>query len=207
MIKRIITISREFGSGGRTIGKEVAQKLGYSYYDKELVRQVAVETGFDEKYIEQAGEYAPSKNWLSFGFAARGSQGAMEGMSANDFLWAIQCRVIRSLAEKEPCVIVGRCADYILRDREDVLNVFLYADQADKLAYAMDTYGDRPEEAEQRVRQVDASRESYYHYLTRAKWGDLKRYHLSLNTSPIGKEGGADLIVQYAKLRRAKLGL
>ena len=98
------------------IGKEVAQKLGYSYYDKELVRQVAVETGFDEKYIEQAGEYAPSKNWLSFGFAARGSQGAMEGMSANDFLWAIQCRVIRSLAEKEPCVIVGRCADYILRD-------------------------------------------------------------------------------------------
>ena len=94
-----------------------------------------------------------------------------------------------------------------VRDREDVLNVFLYADQADKLAYAMDTYGDRPEEAEQRVRQVDASRESYYHYLTRAKWGDLKRYHLSLNTSPIGKEGGADLIVQYAKLRRAKLGL
>ncbi|MBD9248936.1 MAG: hypothetical protein EGQ60_08960, partial [Clostridiales bacterium] len=83
----------------------------------------------------------------------------------------------------------------------------VYADQADKLAYAMDTYGDRPEEAEQRVRQVDASRESYYHYLTRAKWGDLKRYHLSLNTSPIGKEGGADLIVQYAKLRRAKLGL
>lgn len=72
MSKRIITISREFGSGGRTIGKEVAQKLGYSYYDKELVRQVAVETGFDEKYIEQAGEYAPSKNWLSFGFAARG---------------------------------------------------------------------------------------------------------------------------------------
>ena len=117
MSKRIITISREFGSGGRTIGKEVAQKLGYSYYDKELVRQVAVETGFDEKYIEQAGEYAPSKNWLSFGFAARGSQGAMEGMSANDFLWAIQCRVIRSLAEKEPCVIVGRCADYILSQR------------------------------------------------------------------------------------------
>ena len=130
MSKRIITISREFGSGGRTIGKEVAQKLGYSYYDKELVRQVAVETGFDEKYIEQAGEYAPSKNWLSFGFAARGSQGAMEGMSANDFLWAIQCRVIRSLAEKEPCVIVGRCADYILREREDCLNVFIHASMA-----------------------------------------------------------------------------
>lgn len=130
MSKRIITISREFGSGGRTIGKEVAQKLGYSYYDKELVRQVAVETGFDEKYIEQAGEYAPSKNWLSFGFAARGSQGAMEGMSANDFLWAIQCRVIRSLAEKEPCVIVGRCADYILREQEDCLNVFIHASMA-----------------------------------------------------------------------------
>ena len=79
MSKRIITISREFGSGGRTIGKEVAQKLGYSYYDKELVRQVAVETGFDEKYIEQAGEYAPSKNWLSFGFAALGVPGSHGG--------------------------------------------------------------------------------------------------------------------------------
>lgn len=153
MSKRIITISREFGSGGRTIGKEVAQKLGYSYYDKELVRQVAVETGFDEKYIEQAGEYAPSKNWLSFGFAARGSQGAMEGMSANDFLWAIQCRVIRSLAEKEPCVIVGRCADYILREREDCLNVFIHASMAARADRIVRLYGSSEKSPEKRLRR------------------------------------------------------
>lgn len=158
MSKRIITISREFGSGGRTIGKEVAQKLGYSYYDKELVRQVAVETGFDEKYIEQAGEYAPSKNWLSFGFAARGSQGAMEGMSANDFLWAIQCRVIRSLAEKEPCVIVGRCADYILREREDSLNVFIHASMAARADRIVRLYGSSEKSPEKRLEEKDKRR-------------------------------------------------
>ena len=162
MSKRIITISREFGSGGRTIGKEVAQKLGYSYYDKELVRQVAVETGFDEKYIEQAGEYAPSKNWLSFGFAARGSQGAMEGMSANDFLWAIQCRVIRSLAEKEPCVIVGRCADYILREREDCLNVFIHASMAARADRIVRLYGSSEKSPEKRLEEKDKRRRVYY---------------------------------------------
>ena len=155
MSKRIITISREFGSGGRTIGKEVAQKLGYSYYDKELVRQVAVETGFDEKYIEQAGEYAPSKNWLSFGFAARGSQGAMEGMSANDFLWAIQCRVIRSLAEKEPCVIVGRCSDYILGEDPACIKVFIHADMASRIDRCVAEYHIPSDNMESRIIQMD----------------------------------------------------
>ena len=199
MSKRIITISREFGSGGRTIGKEVAQKLGYSYYDKELVRQVAVETGFDEKYIEQAGEYAPSKNWLSFGFAARGSQGAMEGMSANDFLWAIQCRVIRSLAEKEPCVIVGRCADYILREREDCLNVFIHASMAARADRIVRLYGSSDKSPEKRLEEKDKRRRVYYKHYTDGDWGMSQNYHLSLDSGIIGIQRCVDIISELAK--------
>lgn len=194
MSKRIITISREFGSGGRTIGKEVAQKLGYSYYDKELVRQVAVETGFDEKYIEQAGEYAPSKNWLSFGFAARGSQGAMEGMSANDFLWAIQCRVIRSLAEKEPCVIVGRCADYILKDRKDCLHAFIHADMDFRADRIVRLYGESENSPEKRLKDKDTKRRINYKHFTNRDWGMAQNYHITLNSGAVGIERCVDIL-------------
>lgn len=185
--KTIITIGREYGAGGRTVAKLLSDRLGIPHYDKEIITLAAEKSGLPEQTI-RGPEQGSGKTLLSW-FLPRGP------MSAYDQAILAQANIIRKLAEEGPCIIVGRGADYILRDREDVLNVFLYADQADKLAYAMDTYGDRLEEAEQRVRQADASRESYYHYLTRAKWGDLKRYHLSLNTSPIGKEGGADLIV------------
>ena len=130
MSKQIITISREFGSGGRSVGKRVAELLDVPYYDKKLVEQVAVETGFDEKFIEQEGEYAsPWQSLMSYAFpgGARLRHPVNSGLSTADFLWVIQCRVILDLAEKGPCVIVGRCADYILRDREDVLNVFIHA--------------------------------------------------------------------------------
>ena len=205
MSKRIITISREFGSGGRTIGKEVAQKLGYSYYDKELVRQVAVETGFDEKYIEQAGEYAPSKNWLSFGFAARGSQGAMEGMSANDFLWAIQCRVIRSLAEKEPCVIVGRCSDYILGEDPACIKVFIHADMASRIDRCVAEYHIPSDNMESRIIQMDRGRANYYNYYTGHTWGEMRRYDLTLNSSITGINGAVEMIAQLVRLRSAQL--
>ncbi len=111
MKKNIITISREFGSGGRTIGKTVAERLGVPCYDKELVKQVALESGFDPKFIEERGESAPGKNRFAYAFLGRGTPGVMGGMSASDFLWTIQYRVIQDLAEKGPCVIVGRCGE------------------------------------------------------------------------------------------------
>lgn len=197
--KTILTIGREYGAGGRTVAKLLSDRLGIPHYDKEIITLAAEKSGLPEQAI-RGPEQGSGKSFLSW-FLPRGP------MSAYDQAILAQANIIRKLAEEGPCIIVGRGADYILRDREDVLNVFLYADKEDKLAYAMDTYGDSTEEAERRVRQADAARESYYHYLTKAKWGDLKRYHLSLNTSPIGKEGGADLIVQYAKKRRINLGL
>ena len=107
MSKNIITISREFGSGGRTIAKEVAKKLGYAYYDKELVKQISMETGFSEGFVEENGEYASAKNWLAAAFSHLSFPGVMAGPSMDDFLWAMQRKVILDLAEKGKCVIVG----------------------------------------------------------------------------------------------------
>ena len=124
MEKKIITISREFGSGGRTIGRMVADALNIPFYDKELVDQIALESGFAPKFVEEHGEQSPGKSALSYAFAAQCVPGVMNGMSTADFLWNIQCSVILQLADKGPCVIVGRNADYILKDRPDALHVY-----------------------------------------------------------------------------------
>ena len=110
-----------------------------------------------------------------------------------------QAQTIRKLAKEGPCIIVGRGADYILRDLPNVLNVFVFAKEEDKVQYAMDTFGETYEEGLHRVRHSDAGRESYYHYLTRGKWGDLSNYHLTLNSSCIGKEACADVIIAFAE--------
>ena len=122
MKNRVITISREFGSGGRTIGKKVAEKLGIPCYDAEIIQEMARQTGFAPDYVKEAGEYAPG-SFLSAAFSNR-----MLGPTNEDILWEHQYKVITELAEKGPCVIVGRCADYILRDKADCLKVFIHAD-------------------------------------------------------------------------------
>ena len=131
MEKRIITISREFGSGGRTIGKLVAEHLGIRCYDAELIQKLAAESGFDENYVKEAGEYTPG------GFLASAFTDRSFGPTNEDLLWKLQYRIIRELAEKEPCVIVGRCADFILQDRTDCLKVFVrgHEVQADRIVW------------------------------------------------------------------------
>ena len=199
MSKRIITISREFGSGGRSIGKEVAKQLGIAYYDKDLVKKVAVETGFNEQYIEEKGEYAPVKNWLSFVFS-----GAMSEMSAQDFLWAIQYKVIMELAEKEPCVIVGRCADYILRDRTDCLNVFIHADMAARAERIVRLYGQSEVEPEKRLEDKDKRRKIYYKHYTEQDWGMAQNYDICLNSAAIGIDKCVSVIVDLARSDQAQ---
>ena len=134
MEKKIITISREFGSGGRTLGRLIADKLNIPFYDKELVDQVAVESGFAPKFVEEHGEHSPSSSLFSYAFAPQGVPGIMNGLSTADFLWNIQCNVILQLAEKGPCVIVGRNADYILKDRPDARQIPIIAMTANAFA-------------------------------------------------------------------------
>ena len=128
MAKRIITISREFGSGGRFIGEEVAKKLGIAYYDKNIINQIAEKSGLSPEYIQENAELSPKKGLFAYAFAGRD----ITGKSVEDMVYEAQRKVILELAEKEPCVIIGRNADYILKDRDDVLNVFIHGDMPEK---------------------------------------------------------------------------
>lgn len=180
MKNRIITISREFGSGGRTIGRKVAEKLGIPCYDAELIQKIAQESGFAENYIKEAGEYAPG------GFLASALSNRAFGPTNEDYLWNIQYQVITDLAEKESCVIVGRCADYILKDKADCLTVFIHADMYFRANRIVRVYGEREESPEQRLKDKDKRRAAYHRFYTNMKWGQAQNYHLCLDSGVLG---------------------
>lgn len=156
MKNRVITISREFGSGGRTIGKKVAEKLGIPCYDSEIIQEMAKETGFAPDYVKEAVEYVPD-SFLSAAFSNR-----MFGPTNEDILWEHQYRVITELAEKSSCVIVGRCADFILQDKADCLKVFIHADMAFRAKRIVEVYGEREQAPEERLRDKDKRRISSF---------------------------------------------
>lgn len=188
MKNRIITISREFGSGGRTIGRKTAEKLGIPCYDAELVQKLAKESGFAESYIKEAGEYAPN-GFLSYAFSDR-----VFGPTNEDILWKLQYKVITELAEKGPCVIVGRCADYILRDKADCLKVFIHADMAFRAERIVKEYGEREQSPEQRLRDKDKRRAAYHRFYTDMKWGYAQNYHITLDSGILGIERCVEII-------------
>ena len=194
MEKKIITISREFGSGGRTIGRKVAEKLGIPFYDKELVDQIAVESGFAPKFIEEHGEHAPTKSLFSYAFAPQGIPGVMNGLSTADFLWNIQCSVILQLAEKGPCVIVGRNADYILKDRSDALHIFTHADIPFRAERIVKKYGESDKSPEARLNEKDKRRRVNYQHYTGRTWGMSQNYDLCLDTGTLGIDLCVDMI-------------
>ncbi len=202
MEKKIITISREFGSGGRTIGHAVANALNIPFYDKELVEQIALESGFAPKFVEENGEQSPGFTRLSYAFAPQGIPGVMSGLSTSDFLWNIQCGVILQLAEKGPCVIVGRNADYILKDRPDVLNVFTHADLDFRADRIVRLYGESEKSPEARLQEKDKRRRINYQHYTGREWGMSQNYDLCLNSSTLGIEQCVDIIVNAVKNSR-----
>ena len=184
MKNRIITISREFGSGGRTVGKQAAQKLSIPCYDQELIEKIAEESGFAPAYIKEQGEYVVRAGWLSNALAGRFSN----GLTTQDQLWLLQRKVILELAEKGPCVIVGRCADYILRNEADCLTAFIHADMEKRGQRIVEIYGEREESPEKRLRDKDKRRAAYYQMYTDMTWGDARHYHVALDSGVLGIE-------------------
>ena len=199
MEKKIITISREFGSGGRTIGRMVAERLGIPFYDKELVEQIALESGFAEKFVEEHGEHAPGKTLFAYAFAPQGVPGVMNGMSTSDFLWHIQCGVILQLADEGPCVIVGRNADYILKDRDDAFHVFVHADTQFRAERIVTKYGESEKSPEARLNEKDKRRKVNYQHYTGRTWGVAQNYDLCVDSGVLGVEQCADIIVSIIK--------
>ena len=191
MKNRIVTISREFGSGGRTIGQEVARQLGIPCYDQELLEKLAEESGFSRDYLREQGEYAGEKGLFGLSLAQR-----TYGLTNQDQIWKIQYDLICRLAEEGPCVIVGRCADYILRDKANCLRVFIHASLEKRAERIVREYGERPESPEQRLRDKDKRRATYYRFYTDMKWGQAQNYHISLDSGELGLDRCVDLIKQ-----------
>lgn len=191
-MNKIITISRQFGSGGRTIGKLTAEKLGIPCYDHDLIEKVAQSSGFAKEYVEANGEYADHKSWLG---KAIKSANRFGGMTNQDKIWIEQRKIILRLAES-PCVIVGRCADYILKDREDVLNVFIHADDKFRAERIVNLYGEKPDKPEKRLKDKDKRRAAYYKEYTETEWGVASNYHIALDSGKLGIENCVDLLVK-----------
>ena len=197
---RVITVSRQFGSGGRTIAKETAERLGWAYYDKELVKKIAAESGLAESYILESGEYACSTSSFLFNWVMNAESARSGSLPISDQLYIIQHNIIRNLAEKESCVIVGRCADYILRERTDCLNTFIHASMEFRIRQITQHYGETPAKPEKFLRDRDKKRQNYYRHYTGRQWGVVQNYQLALESSALGIEACADLIVKAAEL-------
>ncbi len=195
MAKRIITISREFGSGGRFIGEEVAKKLGIGYYDKKIINQIAEESGLSPEYIQESSELSPKKGLFAYAFAGRD----ITGKSVEDMVYEAQRKVIMELADKESCVIIGRNADFILKDRDDVLNVFIHGDMPEKIQRISRLYNVSDQEAAKLITDTDKRRMTNYNFYTEQKWGKASNYTLCLNSSQLGYDRCEAIIIECAK--------
>lgn len=187
MKNRIITISREFGSGGRTIGKMVAKALNIPCYDSELIEKIAMESGFSEEYVKEIEENSRGR-FLSL------LSNRAHAPNNEDIIWKIQCKVISDLAEKGSCVIVGRCADYVLRDKADCLKVFIHADIAHRAQRIVDVYGETEVSIEQRIKVKDKRRKAYHRFYTDKKWGDARNYDIALDSGVLGIDKCVEII-------------
>ena len=192
MTKRIITISREFGSGGRFIGEEVAKKLGIAYYDKNIINEIAEKSGLSPEYIQENAELSPKKGLFAYAFAGRD----ITGKSVEDMVYEAQRKVILELADKEPCVIIGRNADYILKDRDDVLNVFIHGDAQEKIQRITRLYNVEEQKAVKMMEDTDKRRMANYNFYTDQKWGKASNYTLCLNSSQLGYDRCEKIIME-----------
>ena len=203
----VITIGRQFGSGGRYVGRLLAEKLGIPFYDKELLSEAAKNSGICEEIFEEHDE-KPTRSLL-FSLVT-GMQHHMDtgsfymDMPLNHKIFLAQFDAIRRIAEEGSCVIVGRCADYVLRENPDAISVFVKADIPSKIERAVKYYGIEQDKAEDRIRKADKQRASYYNYYATATWGDVDNYDLVVDTGVLGVEGAAELIARFIELRDAK---
>ncbi|MBQ9420311.1 MAG: cytidylate kinase-like family protein [Lachnospiraceae bacterium] len=191
MSYKIITISREFGSGGHTVGRRLAEELGIKCYDREIIDRVAEESGFDKDYIKEKGEYVPHGP-----FGNMMNRWSYYGPTNEERIWQIQSDIILDIAERESCVIVGRCADYLLKDRDDVLRTFIHADKAYRAERIVRLYGETNETPEKRLADKDKHRKAYYQVYTDMEYGDARNYQICLDTGALGEDYCVELLKQ-----------
>ena len=204
-MKKLVTISRQYGSGGRTIGKILAYILHVPFYDKEIIDMAVEQSGYSREVIE--GAEMKAKSGFAYSLASalsftEGAGGVAKDLSVNDRLFLAQYRVIQEIGASEEGVIIGRCADYVLKDKPGVTNVFIYGELEDRIRRAVAEYGEDPEGAKNAVLAVDKARANYYNYHTEYKYGDVRNYNLCINSSYITEQEAAELIADYVQKRK-----
>ena len=203
MENRVITIARSYGSGGRKMGRLLAKELGYEYYDREILRIASDESGISEELFRQADE---KQRIPLFRIAREVYTGEVIPPDSDDFisnenLFRYQAKIIRELAATRNCVIVGRCANFILRGRDNVLNVFVTAPVVDCVRRVMETDGLNLEEAEKKIKKIDKRRADYFKYFTGRQWQDAALYDLCLNTGHMSEQKCVDIVRTYMDAR------
>lgn len=197
--KVIIAIGRQFGSGGREIGKKLADRLGIGYFDKELLAVAARESGLNREVFEKADEQTSNKlaYALSMGFAYFSGPSPENNFMTREGIFKIQSDTIQGLAERESCVIVGRCADYILRDHPAMISFFIGDTISNRIMRIVHSSGLSVEEAKEQLAKIDKSRAAYYNYYTDKKWGAASSYHLCVNVSLLGVDRTVAYLMQF----------
>jgi cytidylate kinase len=204
-MKKLVTVSREYGSGGRIIARLIAEKLGVPFYDKEIIDMAVEKSGLSREVIETAELRAKSNFTYTLSSAINFGDGlAGDAISMNEKLFITQYDIISQIGALEEGVIVGRCADYILKDLPGVTNVFVHGEIEDRMKRCIEVYGDDPDKIKEKIATYDKARANYYNYHTCQKWGHYSNYNLSINSSYISEEAAADLVVEYINKRTYK---
>ncbi|MBQ3054422.1 MAG: cytidylate kinase-like family protein [Clostridia bacterium] len=199
---QIITIGRQFGSGGRIIAQKLAKRLGINYYDKELITIAAKKSGASPELFEKVDEEAANSLLYSMviGMYATSSRMVNYGeLSINDKIYALQSEIIEDIAKKESCVIVGRCADYVLRENPDVINAFIFSNVEDRIKRAQEEYKIESKNIKEFILRSDKKRANYYNFYTGKKWGTVGNYNICLDSGKLGIEGCVDVLEMIAK--------
>ena len=205
-MRSIITISREFGSGGREIGKKLADDLGIPFYDKELLEMASKESGIcQELFVKNDESYTNSFLFsLVMGNYPVSADGRINpDMPLNHKIFLAQFETIKNIAKKGPCVIVGRCADYVLKNEPTIIDFFISGNTAEKKKRILERYDIEKNKAEDFIRKTDKRRASYYNYYTDMKWGEAKNYDLCINSSKTGVDGAIKLMKAYIEIKEA----
>ena len=200
--KLAITIGRQFGSGGREIGKRVGELLGFRVYDKELLLMAAEKNGINADYLRRVDEKATNSllYTLALGSSLYGARNFGVDVPINDQLFITQTEIIKNATEESSCVFIGRCADYVLRDYPNRISVFVYADKEARIHRICEQHEVGRDEAIDMINKTDKSRVNYYNFYTGRKWGKFDNYHLSIDSSLLGIEGSAQMIADIAKI-------
>ena len=200
----IITIAREFGSGGHIFGEMLSKRLGIKLYDKEFIHMAVQRSGMDEAYIMKNEQSLPSF-WLKCIVSKNSEQPLESSLSADDVLFVSECKIVQELAEKESCIIVGRCADFVLKNNPNVLKIFCYSDYESAVKRCIGEYGLSKEKAESEIKRVNRNRIRHYEYYTGRKWGDAHNYDLLFNTGDIELEMASQLVETICRDMEAKI--